>query len=408
MKRAILGALLLVLAAAGCGKKSASVTEIVIWDQMDPSESALLLKHLEAYQAAHPDVKVLRSQYETEVLRTQFQTAALAGGGPDLVYGPSDQVGPFSVLGIVQPIDVIVPRDSLARFHPASFDSLNGHVYALADQLGNHLALVYNQDLVPSPPQDLDELARLAESLTVDRDGDGRPDQYGLVYDTSEPFWLVPFLGAFGGWVMDAHHQPTLDSPAMAQALAYLVRLKNELGAVPRECDRQLADTMFKEGKAGMIVNGPWSWEAYRKAGLRIGLARIPRHPETGTWATPMVGSKGFSINATVPADKLPRVVDLLQYLTSPGVTADYASLLILPSRLEALAGPAVAGEPLLAASRVQYDAGRRMPVVPEMRAVWDAMRPPLQLVMNGKLDPRSAAARMQQDAIQSIASMKR
>jgi maltose-binding protein MalE len=194
----------------------------------------------------------------------------------------------------------------------------------------------------------------------------------------------------------------------MASALAYLVRLKNELGAVPRESDRQLADTMFKEGKAAMIVNGPWSWSAYRAAGIPIGIARIPQNATTGQWATPMVGSKGYSVNAKVSPEKLPHVLALLYHLTSPAVTADYAKLLILPSRLEALEGAAVQAEPLLAASRAQYDVGRRMPVVPEMRAVWDAMRPPLQLVMNGKLDPAVAATQMQQDAIAKIASMQR
>lgn len=393
------------LALAACAKKSRT-TEIVLWDQMDPVESELLLGHLRAYEAAHPGVRVLRSQYETEVLRTQYQTAALAGGGPDLVYGPSDQIGPFSVLGIVRELDGIVPEDSLARFHPAAFDRLNGHLYALPDQLGNHLTLVYNLDLVPEPPQDLEQLAQLAQRLTLDNDDDGKTDQYGLVYNTSEPFWLVPFLGAFGGWVMDDANQPTLDRPAMAQALTYLVRLKNELGVVPRECDIQLADTMFKERRAAMILNGPWSWEAYRKSGMRIGLARIPRQGDT--WATPMVGSKGYSLNVRVRDDKLPAVLDLLYYLTSARVTADYAELLILPSRREALASPAVEDEPLLSASRQQYDVGRRMPVVPEMRAVWDAMRPAMQLVMNGKLDPQQAAAQMQRDAVDKIASMKR
>lgn len=408
MKRVVAAAIAAVaLCLAGCGKKQPGV-EIVIWDQMDPSESALLLEHVRAYEAGHPGVRILRSQYETEVLRTQFQTAALAGGGPDLVYGPSDNVGPFSVLGIAQRLDQLVPKDSLAKFHPASFDTLDGHLYALADQLGNHLTLVYNRKLLDHAPADLTALEQEAKRLTVDENGDGKPERYGLVFDTSEPFWLVPFLGAFGGWVMDAQHRPTLDSPAMANALAYLVRLKNELGVVPRECDRQLADTMFREGKAAMILNGPWSWQGYRQTGIEVALGRIPADAATGRWATPMVGSKGYSVNAKIPAAKLPHVLDLLYYLTSARITADYAKLLILPSRLEALEGPAVANEPLLAASRAQYDVGRRMPVIPEMRAVWDAMRPSMQLAMNGKLDPQDAAAQMQRDAVEKIASMKR
>ena len=44
---------------------------------------------------------------------------------------------------------------------------------------------------------------------------------------------------------------------------------------MPRECDYQLMDTLFKEGKAAMIVNGPWSWSDYRKAGIDLGIAPL-------------------------------------------------------------------------------------------------------------------------------------
>ena len=39
------------------------------------------------------------------------------------------------------------------------------------------------------------------------------------------------------------------------------------------------------------------------------------------------------------------------------------------------------------------------MPIVPEMRAIWDAMRPFYQSVMNGELEPAEAAAAMQERA---------
>jgi maltose-binding protein MalE len=99
-------------------------------------------------------------------------------------------------------------------------------------------------------------------------------------------------------------------------------------------------------------------------------------------------------------------VLALLRYLTSPEVVADFPDLLILPSRREVLDGPAVTGNPLMVASRQAYEAGRRMPVTPEMRAIWDAMRPVQQSVMNGSLAPRAAAAQMQKDAVAKIAAM--
>ena len=99
--------------------------------------------------------------------------------------------------------------------------------------MGNHLTLCVNLDLAPEIPADFDALIAAARANTVDEDGDGRVDRYGLVFNQKEPFWLVPFLGAFGGWVLDAQARPTLDSPAMASALAYVAALKHEHGIIP-------------------------------------------------------------------------------------------------------------------------------------------------------------------------------
>lgn len=399
---------------AGCGgggktgeKKPTGPVTLTIWEQMDPKEVDRFDRHLNNYMAAHPDIKIEHSHFSTEDLRSQYQNAANAGGGPDLVYGPSDQVGPFSVLKIILPIETLIPPDTLAHFHPAAFDTLDGHVWALPDQIGNHLILVYNKDMVPVPPATFEELIELAKKNTVDDNGDGTPDRYGLVFETNEPFWTVPFLTGFGGWVMDATNQPTLNSPAMVDALGLMADLRTKHGVMPKECNYQLSDTLFKEKKAAFIINGPWSWQAYIDAGVNIGLAPIPRMPGQSRPAAPMAAAKGYSVNANVKVERMKAVIDLLGYLTSPVVTVDFADLLILPSRREALDSPRVTGNPLLVASRAQYDAGRRMPVVPEMRAIWDAWRPLQQSVLNGTLKPDAAAAQMQKDAVTKIASMK-
>ena len=46
------------------------------------------------------------------------------------------------------------------------------------------------------------------------------------------------------------------------------------------------------------------------------------------------------------------------------------------------------------------------MPVVHELRAIWDAMRPGYQAVLGGALTPEKAAAEMQALAIAKIREM--
>ena len=148
--------LCLVLAPGCAPKKSASgPAKIVIWSQMDPEERARFEKNIAAYQAAHPGVTIENVPYDTENLRQQFQTAAAGGGGPQLIFGPSDQVGPLSLLELIRPLDETMPKGFFDRFVPQALDTLNGHLWAAPDQVGNHLLLCYNKKLVPVPPERL-------------------------------------------------------------------------------------------------------------------------------------------------------------------------------------------------------------------------------------------------------------
>jgi len=208
--------------------------------------------------------------------------------------------------------------------------------------------------------------------------------------------------------VFDAQGQPGLDTPAMVFALQFLKDLKDKYKVMPRESDYQIAETLFKEGQAAMIVNGPWSWSGYRKAGIDLGIAPLFRM-RPNQWARPMAASKGYSINVNVPASKRDRVVDLLTFLVSAEAQARMATDLgILPSSRAAYADSSIANDPTLRISREAFDLGRRMPVVPEMRVLWDVMRPGLQNVMNGVKTPEEAAKDMQAAAVQQIEGMKR
>jgi len=394
-------ALALMLPLVGCGGGGAKGDgKIVIWMQMDPAERTRFEANLAAYRAQHPDRVIESVPYDTENLRQQFQTAAAAGSGPEIIFGPSDQVGPLSLLQLLKPLETTMPAGFFDRFIPQSLDTLGGHVWAAPDQIGNHLMLLYNKALVPTPPADHAAFLATAKGLT--RDG-----AYGFAMNMAEPYWLAPFLAGFGGWVMDATNQPSLDSPAMRDALAYLASLK-AAGIMPRESDYQVAETLFKEGKAGMIVNGPWSWAGYREAGVDLGVAPLWVLPN-GRAAQPMTASKGYSINVNVTADELPAVIELITYLTSPPAQLrDAVRLGLLPSHREAWADASIQSDPVLRISQAGIEGGRRMPVVPEMRVLWDTMRPGLQQVMNGSRTPEVAAREMQAAAVQQIAGMKR
>ena len=163
---------------------------------MRPDERDVLYEEFARFEQLHPGFHVRGLYKETEELRSGFQAAALAGAGPELVYGPSDVLDTFHTMGLLQdmaPWFTDDQRDDFIEgaltYLPRCVDPTKHELVQVGDRFGNHLALVYNRRFIKAPPKTTDELIALAESNTIDEDGDGRKDRYGLVWNFVEPLF---------------------------------------------------------------------------------------------------------------------------------------------------------------------------------------------------------------------------
>jgi arabinogalactan oligomer/maltooligosaccharide transport system permease protein len=314
---------------------------------------------------------------------------------------------------IIKPLEDLFQKDYFARFDNKGLTWYKGHIYQVGDEIGNHLGLVWNKRLfreagLTRPPQTLGELAEFGMKLTRDFNGDGVIDQYGLVWNYTEPFFFIPFYTSFGGWVMDADNRPTLDNDASVQAFGYVKALRDEYKIIPRECDYEIADSKFSEARAAMIINGAWAWGKYMKAlGDDFGLALIPRNEKTGLWAAPMVSCKGYYVNAGVEGKTLEAVRTFIEFMLSDETLLTFASQLkTIPSTLSAQKDTLIISDQIIAVSLQQVRIGIPSPLVPEMRAIWDAMRPPYQNLLGGNMSASEAAHEMQRLAVQKISEL--
>ncbi len=194
----------------------------------------------------------------------------------------------------------------------------------------------------------------------------------------------------------------------MVNALNFIADLRDKYKIIPGEADYDIADVLFKEGKAGMIINGDWSWSSYGNAGINYGISILPLITETGKYATPMVAPKGYSININVDEKKLSEIKDLLKFLMSPEKQLETAlEVKTFPSRKELYTNPELANDEIFINSKNQIDHGIALPIVTEMRAIWDAMRPAYQAVLGGAITPQEAAKQMQEDAVKKIKELR-
>lgn len=391
---------------SACGPKATPTPQtvtIAFWEQEGEEVDVFMDQLIAEFKAANPNIDVQRTHYENEALRDQFQTAALAESAPEVVRVPNDFAGPFSALQIVAPVNELFDQKFLDQFFPGALQPaiVKGTLWGVPDNYGNHLMLLYNKSLIATPPATFEELIQTAKGLT-------KGDIQGFAYNLNEPYWGAGFYGAFGGWPLDDQDKPQFNNQAFIDYLKFVKSLKDQ-GVVPQECDYACADTLFKEGKAAMIINGDWSLGGYAEAlGDKLGTAPVPTI--NGKPYTEMTSGKYFMVYKGVVNDpaKKEAVIKFITFMTSPDVQKRWLTQFKrLPSNKTVAQDPIITSDPVLAGSMAALSNGRGMPAAAEMRCAWDAWRPNLEGVMAGTLKPEDAAKAAQQTADECVATLQ-
>jgi arabinogalactan oligomer/maltooligosaccharide transport system substrate-binding protein len=393
--------------AQGCARPPSVSGEntIVVWEQEDAQVAPYIDSVFEAFKRlpGNEGIEIIRAHYQTEDLRQQFQAASLAGVPPDLLLGPSDTAGIYAISGFIIPLEDMF---DFGRFNAPVVEaiSLDGHIWGVPVSNGNHLMMFYNRKFVKEAPKTTDELFDFCE-----RDAKRHKLDRCIAFDMGEPFWLMPWLGAFGGWPMDGK-RPTLDTQPMRDTLNFYLDLKYEKKYVPMECDYNCMDSLFKEGKAAFIINGDWAISGYQKHfGENFGLAVIPKLSKTGRWPSPMVSGKYFTVSSGLKPEKLELVKRLLNFYTSrENQVKQYQVLTRLPALKAAGSAKEIVSDEVSRISLEQILKGRPMPMATEMRAVWDSARNYMGLATTRKLSVDDAVKRMQENTDRKIEEMNR
>jgi arabinogalactan oligomer/maltooligosaccharide transport system substrate-binding protein len=194
----------------------------------------------------------------------------------------------------------------------------------------------------------------------------------------------------------------------MANALKFMNDLEFVHGLMPVEADYQIADDLFKQGKAGMTINGDWTLGTYIDLfGDKLGLCPLP--PMTnGEDPKPYIGGNFFMVSSAVADDPATQaaVIDFITWATNTeNQLAQLETLRRLPSNVTALNDPSLTEDPFLAGSAAAVQKGIPQPTNLEMRCVFDAMNVGVRAnAASADADQAQLAADMQAAAEAGIA----
>lgn len=375
-------ALLVLAALVGGSALGAEKGKITIW--ADDTRAPVFQAVGELYTLA-TGIPVEVVQISFGDIRGQFTTAAPAGAGPDLIIGAHDWVGELAASGLLAQIRL--PPGLAAQFDRVTLEAFTyGVLYGLP-YAREGIALVYNTELVATPPKTWDELLALARKLT-----DPTKPQYGFVVQNPDPYHSFPFLSALGGYIFgmkDGKLDPCdvgLDN-AGAIAGAKVLDALFEEGLLPAGLGWDTWTSLFAQGRIGMVVTGPWAIGIARAAGINVGVAPIPTI--NGGIPKPFVGVQGVMVSAYSP--NLALVEDFLFnfFATYSTMLALYKKDPRIPAYLPVY--EAVKDDPILRGFAESIANGVPMPNIPQMSAVWGAWYDAMALIGDQTKQPADA-----------------
>ncbi len=381
-----------------------SPVSIELWTKEGDPQINYVKSLTDAYTALHSNVTFNVVNKDVETLREDMVNTALAPqSAPQLLWTVADHIGPFNAAGVIRPVTSAIDTSVYA---PSAMAAMNvqGQVWGVPISNGNQLMLYYNKSIIPDPPTDTDQMIALAKQNT-----DAAAKKYGLVYNQTESFWLIPWIGGFGGSVFASDQTtPDLTNDAVTGALKFLYDLKYTDKVMPSSCDYNCASDLFTTGAAPMIINGDWELGNYKdKLGDKLGVAPLPTVTSTGKDPAPYTAGAYWMVPVADEGDTLTVVLDFVKWSTNKENQIEMVKQLSrLPANAEALADPIVTNDPLLKGAAEAVQKGIPQPTNLSMRCIFDALKNigMNDVVLKGNSDVASVAQKAQDAAEACVA----
>ena len=246
-----------------------------------PGQTSALAAYNKKFEAAHPGVKVQRQYVPFANLDTKLLTQAAGHDLPNLSAVDNPFVSTMISTGQLVPLNRL-KGFSTKGYYPAVINEglLKGKYYSLPVAGANSIALIYNIAMLKaaniSPPKTWDQLVADAKALTTS-------DHYGIALTCEageDTTWQwEPFFWSSGGKTTFAN---VAGAPGV-QALSLWKQLIDN-GSASKDClnwsQTPAASTQFIDGKAAMMVNGPWNFPTLNQNkmfyGKQFGIVPVP------------------------------------------------------------------------------------------------------------------------------------
>jgi len=326
------------------------------------------------------------------------------GRGPDVFIFAQDRLGGWVEGGqTVESIDFYLEDETVESLVPNMMEAMTYRdtVYGLPFNYKS-IAMIYNTDLVKTPPKTTGELVRIAKQHT-----DKATGRFGLAYEYPNFFYHAALMNAFGGQVFGDGATPKIDTAANVKAIDLMLKWYQKDGILPADPSSALISSLFNDGKAAIVFNGPW-FIGEVGSGVKYAIAPLPNVDEAGGKPmAPWLTVEGIYVSAG--SNHQEDAYNFARYL----ITKEAALVMAvegrqLPTNKAVYQESAVAGDPVLSAYRKQLETAVSMPNYAEMTLMWSPVTTAMNKIVKGSAAPAVALKEAQATVATSIAALRK
>lgn len=316
---ALSAAMVLGLALTGNAAEEREITLMMLNDWVSGTAySEVVVEKLAAFEEAHPGVTVNLEGTSQQDIKEKFQTAALAGGGPDLVVmDNSGHAIDLAAMGLLYPLsELVAPEELEAMYQPGPLNSgkFQGEYYSIPWYM-DCCGLVYNaerlEELGIAAPTNWEELKAAVQTA--------QDAGYGGIITYQSAYAFYPFFYQNNCPVIDTSGEipeVVIDSEEGKEAWNYICDLIESGAMVESFKEATNWDKVYESlanGEATFLLGGDWNIVGVLgiNPDIKLGVAVMP---EKETKAT-VLGGWTWNINVNTKHPDL--VWELVQYLNS-------------------------------------------------------------------------------------------
>lgn len=278
------------------GKDGLTTEEITlkVWESSGSTQE-FIEKAGEAFTKLHPNIKIEFENVEVGDANTQIVLDGPAGIGPDLFATPSNTIGGLlageHILALDDENDVRGVVASSCEKSVTSGGKIYG--YPVSDET---YALLYNKDLLETPPATWKEVEAFCDSFN----GNGK---YGIIWNVADEYYSPIFTGMNGNQLFgkdgtDAENTYMNTEDAVA-GMKYFQSFRKYLDMPANDLsDNAVALAAFTQGDAAMYITGPWNIASCEAAGMNFGVAPLPELPGDDGPAASFSGARTMQVSA--------------------------------------------------------------------------------------------------------------